>query len=74
MLLVIAGLWKIKNTLKEVAGEESEDLFKSIVSLANAFYARKSLVTLTVVVIAGFGLNSAWNLLTGVGVTKGLCS
>ena len=47
LLLVIAGLWKIKNTLKEVAGEESEDLFKSTITLANAFLERKSLVVLT---------------------------
>jgi mono/diheme cytochrome c family protein len=71
LLLFIAGLWRIKNTLKEVAGEESEDLFKSTITLANAFFARKSLVALTVLVIVGFGLNSAWNLMSGVGVTKG---
>ena len=71
LLLVIAGLWKIKNTLKEVAGEESEDLFSSTITLVNAFLARKSLVTLTVFIILGFGVNSAWNLMLGVGVTKG---
>lgn len=71
LLLVIAGLWKIKNTLKEVAGEESEDLFSSTITLVNAFLARKSLVTLTVLIILGFGVNSAWNLMLGVGVTKG---
>jgi len=71
LLLVIAGLWKIKNTLKEVAGEESEDLFSSTITLVNAFFARKSLVTLTVFIILGFGVNSAWNLMLGVGVTKG---
>ena len=71
LLLVIAGLWKIKNTLKEVAGEESEDLFSSIITLLNAFLAKKSLVTLTVFIILGFGVNSAWNLMLGVGVTKG---
>ncbi|HAP31040.1 MAG TPA: cytochrome C [Flavobacteriales bacterium] len=71
LLLVIAGLWKIKNTLKEVAGEESEDLFSSIITLVNAFFARKSIVTLTVFIILGFGVNSAWNLMLGVGVTKG---
>ena len=54
LLLVIAGLWKIKNTLKEVAGEESEDLFSSTITLVNAFLARKSLVTLTVFIILGF--------------------
>lgn len=71
LLLVIAGLWKIKNTLKEVAGDESEDLFSSTITLVNAFFARKSLVTLTVFIILGFGVNSAWNLMLGVGVTKG---
>lgn len=71
LLLVIAGLWKIKNTLKEVAGEESEDLFSSTITLVYAFFARKSLVTLTVFIILGFGVNSAWNLMLGVGVTKG---
>ena len=71
LLLVIAGLWKIKNTLKEVAGEESEDLFSSTITLVNAFFARKSLVTITVFIILGFGVNSAWNLMLGVGVTKG---
>ena len=71
LLLVIAGLWKIKNTLKEVAGEESEDLFSSTITLINAFLERKSLVTLTVFIILGFGVNSAWNLMLGVGVTKG---
>ena len=71
LLLAIAGLWKIKNTLKEVAGEESEDLFSSIITLVNAFLARKSLVVLTVFIILGFGVNSAWNLMLGVGVTKG---
>ena len=71
LLLIIAGLWKIKNTLKEVAGEKSEDLFSSTITLVNAFFARKSLVTLTVFIILGFGVNSAWNLMLGVGVTKG---
>ena len=71
LLLAIAGLWKIKNTLKEVAGEESEDLFSSTITLINAFLARKSLVILTVFIILGFGVNSAWNLMLGVGVTKG---
>lgn len=71
LLLAIAGLWKIKNTLKEVAGEESEDLFSSTITLVNAFLARKSLVILTVFIILGFGVNSAWNLMLGVGVTKG---
>ena len=71
LLLVISGLWKIKNTLKEVAGEESEDLFSSTITLVNAFFERKSLVTLTVFIILGFGVNSAWNLMLGVGVTKG---
>ena len=71
LLLAIAGLWKIKNTLKEVAGEESEDLFSSIITLVNAFLARKSLVILTVFIILGFGVNSAWNLMLGVSVTKG---
>ena len=71
LLLFIIGLWKIKNTLKEVAGEESEDLFSSTITLANAFFARKSLVTLIVFIILGFGVNSAWNLMLGVGVTKG---
>ena len=71
LLLAIAGLWKIKNTLKEVAGEESEDLFSSTITLVNAFLARKSLVILTVFIILGFGVNSAWNLMLGVGVSKG---
>ena len=71
LLLVIAGLWKIKNTLKEVAGEESEDLFSSTITLVNAFFERKSLVTFTVFIILGFAVNSAWNLMLGVGVTKG---
>jgi len=71
LLLVISGLWKIKNTLKEVAGEESEDLFSSIITLVNAFFERKSLVTFTLFIILGFGVNSAWNLMLGVGVTKG---
>ena len=71
LLLAIAGLWKIKNTLKEVAGEKSEDLFSSTITLVNAFLARKSLVILTVFIILGFGVNSAWNLMLGVGVTKG---
>jgi len=71
LLLVISGLWKIKNTLKEVAGEESEDLFSSTITLVNAFFERKSLVTFTVFIILGFGVNSAWNLMLGVGVTKG---
>ena len=71
LLLAIAGLWKIKNTLKEVAGEESEDLFSSTITLVNALLARKSLVILTVFIILGFGVNSAWNLMLGVGVTKG---
>ena len=71
LLLAIAGLWKIKNTLKEVAGEESEDLFSSTITLVNAFLAKKSLVIFTVFIILGFGVNSAWNLMLGVGVTKG---
>jgi len=71
LLLVVAGLWKIKNTLKVVSGEESKDFFAATASLISAYLERKSLVALTVVIIAVFGLNSAWNLMTGVGVTKG---
>jgi len=71
LLLFIAGLWKIKNTLKQLAGEESEDLFQSTVSLVSYFLESKQLVALTVIVIAGFGANSAWALMTDIGVTKG---
>tara|TARA_B100000886_G_scaffold337146_1_gene297284 strand:- start:2200 stop:3441 length:1242 start_codon:yes stop_codon:yes gene_type:complete len=71
LLLFIAGLWKIKNTLKQLAGEESEDLFQSTVSLVSYFIESKQLVALTVIAIAGFGANSAWALMTDIGVTKG---
>lgn len=71
LLLIVAGLWKVKNTLKHVSGENPEDFFSSVVGLVNAYLERKSLVTLTVVVIAIFGANSAWNLMTKVGVTQG---
>ena len=71
LLLAIAGLWKIKNTLKQLAGEESQDLFQSTISLLNSYLESKQLVALTVLVIAGFGANSAWTLMTDIGVTKG---
>ena len=71
LLLIIAGLWKIKNTLKQLAGEDSEDLFQSTITLVNLFLATKPLVGITILLIAGFGANSAWALMTGVGVTQG---
>ena len=71
LLLVIAGLWKIKNTLKDVAGEKSEDLFQSTITLLNSYLESKSLVLLSVLLIVGIGTNSLWNLMTGVGVTQG---
>ena len=43
LLLVIAGLWKIKNTLKQLAGEESQDLFQSSISLLNSYLESKQL-------------------------------
>ena len=71
LLLIIAGLWKVKNTLKNIAGEDSQDLFQSIVLIVDAYFQRKPLVALTVVLIAGLGANAAWKLMTDVGVTKG---
>ena len=71
LLLVVAGLWKVKNTLKHVSGENPEDFFTSVIGIINAYLDRKPLVVLTVVVIAIFGANSAWNLMTNVGVTQG---
>lgn len=71
LLLVVAGLWKVKNTLKHVSGDKPEDFFTSAVGILNAYLDRKPLVVMTVVVIAIFGANSAWNLMTNVGVTQG---
>lgn len=71
LLLVVAGLWKVKNTLKQAAGENSEDVFASTLGLINAYLDRKPLVVLTVAIIAVIGANSAWNIMTKVGVTQG---
>lgn len=71
LLLIVAGLWKVKNMLKKVANEGTEDLFQATISLINAFLARTSLVVFTALLIALFGANSAWILLTDVGVTQG---
>ena len=71
LLLIVAGLWKVKNTLKDISGEESQDFFASTFSLLNSYLERKPLVILTVLVLAVFGLNSAWNLMTSVGVMQG---
>lgn len=71
LLLLVAGLWKVKNMLKEAAKEEKEDLFQSISSLLTSYFEKTPLVVLTVLLIAGLGANAAWNLLTGIGVTQG---
>lgn len=71
LLLIVAGLWKVKNMLKKAANEGTEDLFQASISLLNAFLERTSLVVFTVLLIALFGANSAWVLLTDVGVTQG---
>jgi cytochrome c551/c552 len=71
LLLIVAGLWKVKNTLKDVAGETSQDVIASTLSLVNAYLERKPLVVLTVLFLAILGANAAWNLMVGVGVTQG---
>ena len=71
LLLIVAGLWKVKNTLKDVAGETSQDFIASTLSLVNAYLDRKPLVVLTAIFLAILGANAAWNLMVGVGVTQG---
>ena len=71
LLLLVAGLWKVKNMLKEAANEKKEDLFQSITSIVSAYLEKTPLVVLTVLLVAGLGANAAWHLLTGVGVTQG---
>lgn len=71
LLLLIAILWKVKNMLKVVAKENPEDLFESAATLLSAYLQRTPLVVLTVVLLAIGGANSAWNVLTGIGVTQG---
>ena len=71
LLLFVAGLWRVKNMLKEAAKEEKQDLFQSFSSIATSYLESKPLVVLSVVVLLIFGAHAAWNLLTGVGVTQG---
>jgi cytochrome c551/c552 len=71
LLLLVAGLWKVKNMLKDAANEEKEDLFQSVSSILTSYLERKSLVVFTVVVLLIIGAHAGWNLLTGVGVTQG---
>ncbi len=68
LLLFVAGLWKAKNMLKVAAKEKPQDLIESITSLISAYLERTPLVVLTVVLLAIGGANSAWKLLTSVGV------
>lgn len=71
LLLIVIGLWKVKNMLKEAANEEKKDLFQSISGIVSAYLDRTPLVVMTVLFIAALGANAAWHLLTGVGVTQG---
>lgn len=71
LLLLIAVLWKVKNMLKVAAKEKPEDLFESAATLLSAYLERTPLVVLTVVLLVIGGANSAWNVLTGIGVTQG---
>lgn len=71
LLLLIAGLWKVKNMLKTAANETPKDLVESIISIVSAYLERTPLVVLTVLLLAVGGANAAWNLLTGIGVTQG---
>ena len=71
LLLIVIGLWKVKNMLKEAANEEKKDLFQSISGLVSAYLERTPLVVMTVLFILALGANAAWHLLTGVGVTQG---
>ena len=71
LLIIVIGLWKVKNLLKTAANEEKEDIFQASASLLTAYLARKGLVVLTVLILVVFGANAAWNILTGVGVTTG---
>lgn len=68
LLLLIAGLWKVKNMLKTAANETPKDLVESIISIVSAYLERTPLVVLTVLLLAVGGANAAWNIMTGVGV------
>ena len=68
LLLLIAGLWKVKNMLKTAANESPKDLVESIISILSAYLERTPLVVLTVLLLAVGGANAAWNIMTGVGV------
>ncbi len=68
LLLLIAGLWKVKNMLKTAANESPKDLVESIISIVSAYLERTPLVVLTVLLLAVGGANAAWNIMTGVGV------
>lgn len=71
LLLIVIGLWKVKNMLKEAANEDKKDLFQSISGIVSAYLERTPLVVMTVLFIVGLGANAAWHLLTGIGVTQG---
>jgi mono/diheme cytochrome c family protein len=71
LLLIVIGLWKVKNMLKEAANEDKKDLFQSISGIVSAYLERTPLVVMTVLLIVGLGANAAWHLLTGIGVTQG---
>ena len=68
LLLLVAGLWKVKNMLKTAANESPKDLVESIISIVSAYLERTPLVVLTVLLLAVGGANAAWNIMTGVGV------
>ena len=68
LLLLVAGLWKVKNMLKTAANESPKDLVESIKSILSAYLERTPLVVLTVLLLAVGGANAAWNIMTGVGV------
>jgi mono/diheme cytochrome c family protein len=71
LLLIVIGLWKVKNMLKDAANEDKKDLFQSISGIVSAYLERTPLVVMTVLLIVGLGANAAWHLLTGIGVTQG---
>jgi cytochrome c551/c552 len=71
LLIIVIGLWKVKNLLKKVADEDRQDIFQASASLISAYLARKGLVILTVLFLTTFGANAAWNIMTDIGVTTG---
>lgn len=71
LLVVTSLLAKIKNTLKHTQGQETTTLIEDAGGYFQIVTKNKKIVTLTVILLAVFVVNGAWNFLIGIGVSQG---